>query len=246
VAEEGDMEWFIEWVNHACSRTQMRAIVSRMVLHSYSRLERHELVHIMIRYFAQFTTEIFSESRTVAEYEGQPEYIVRAINFGRVAFIRMILSRHSSEYMRDLYLTNPAEEMRCFPDLWLNDYKYKTPLTKQFLLPRPQYVPDISAQPAPSPSRKIIFRLILSDSHSEESDDCCICYDTILPEKQVSFDCRHKYCGKCAIEVYKKHHQSCAICREKTNSIFFQTEEELYLCQTDLLERGGIISDTLL
>jgi hypothetical protein len=126
VAGQGDMEWFVEWSSNQFTRDALRVIVAKFVLHSYSRLPIHELIRIMVTYFEQFTTDIFRPERKDAEYENKPAHIVRAINFGRVAFIRKFLSSHRIPALRELYLTDPREEMRSFPDLWLNHRMYKT------------------------------------------------------------------------------------------------------------------------
>jgi hypothetical protein len=153
--------------------------------------------------------------------------------------------------MRDLYLTDPRGEMQLFPDLWLNRRLYNTSIVVQFQLHRPTSRETVSYPPVYRPATTIatpvltfsLGLLFEKEKHSVVEEDCAICYDTVSNEKMVRFDCQHGYCGKCAVQVYKTHHQACAICRKPTKILLFQSEDERGSCKESILANHDRVSE---
>jgi hypothetical protein len=249
IASDGPLE-LSNLLMALCTKT-LRMISGKVVLQAFTRLRKPELVQLIFTYFDQFNDGIFYPNADEA-YRNQPDYLVRAINFGRVAFIRHLLSRSPDQELRDWHFIDPQSERRHFHDLWLNAYQYNTPLLLQFQLPRPSNIEssfneNVRIVPHAQIKMPIPLGILPSSSvhSSKEQIECGVCYESVGAEEQVHFECSHAYCYKCATQVYKTHHQSCAMCRKPTRALFLQTKERLDFQKRYLLESNDLITEII-
>jgi hypothetical protein len=249
------------------------AIVAKLTLwnpkeyfaNSTTHFIRTELIMMIKTYFEQFISTIFdNESESV--YRNISAHKKRATNFGRVAYIRQMITTHPDSNVRDIYLMNPNLELQAFPDLLLNSYWYHTSYQSQIQLPRPispeqetirqqvsnnmngsfqyrrsRHIMRSTAKPIPSNPNALSIPIAVSLKASTTIEECCICYETLAPTKNVQYDCDHSYCINCAINVYKTHHKSCAMCRKTTNALHFQNNGE-FACGKQMINHDGDIA----
>tara|TARA_B100000524_G_C23609889_1_gene355789 strand:+ start:132 stop:938 length:807 start_codon:yes stop_codon:yes gene_type:complete len=62
------------------------------------------------------------------------------------------------------------------------------------------------------------------------NETCAICFNDITSNDVLAFNCKHTFCGSCAVQTIKKTNLACPTCREKITEIRFKptTKKETF------------------
>jgi hypothetical protein len=275
IAGRNDTILFSQWLQQ-CTLESLFAIVSKLTLwdtkeyfaNNSPQYIRTELVMMIQTYFEQFVDTIFDQDIGESIYRDLNQHKKRALNFGRVSYIRQIITHHPDQTVRDLHMLNPSAELSAFPDLLLNSYWYHTSYMSQLQLPHPitphqenirQQISDNMGSSFQYTRPRNVIRsntgythhnsnttyipITVSLKKSTKEEECSICYESVAPTKIVQYDCLHSYCMNCAINVYKKHHHSCAMCRKPTSALYFQNNGEFVYGKQSILLQGDEVTE---